>query len=120
MVAASSAIRFTRATYSSRTPGRRRERKTVTIMASSIRAHAAASCAADQMYVFDRWHARGRCRGLRRSAGRRLDLLHIAVRQAKMMADLVHQDVGDDLAQRLVVLGPIVQDGSAVEPDHVG
>ena len=36
------------------------------------------------------------------------------------MADLVHQDVGDDRAQGLVVLGPVIQDRTAVEPDHVG
>ena len=36
-----------------------------------------------------------------------------------MVADLVHQHVGDDGAQRLVVLGPVVEDRPAVEPDHV-
>src|SRR5581483_1396745 len=49
-----------------------------------------------------------------------LDAGHILVRQAKMMADLVDQHVADDVAQAFLVLGPIVQDRPAVEPDHVG
>ena len=36
------------------------------------------------------------------------------------MADLVDQHVADDMAQRLVMLGPVIQDRPAVEPDHVG
>ena len=36
-----------------------------------------------------------------------------------MMANLVHQHVTDDRAQFLVVLGPVVQDRPAVQPDHV-
>ena len=36
-----------------------------------------------------------------------------------MVADLVHQHVGDDGAERLVVLGPVVEDRPAIEPDHV-
>src|SRR5262245_24636623 len=50
----------------------------------------------------------------------RLDLLHVVVRQAEVVADLVHQHVGDDGAERLVVLGPVVEDRAAVEPHHVG
>ena len=34
-----------------------------------------------------------------------------------MMAELVDEHVGDDRAQRLLVLGPVVEDGAAVEPD---
>jgi hypothetical protein len=30
-----------------------------------------------------------------------------------MVADLVDQDMGDDVAQRLLVLGPVVEDGAA-------
>src|ERR1700680_4795669 len=41
--------------------------------------------------------------------GSRLDRLHVGVRQPKMMADLVDQHVTDDMAQGLLVLGPIVQ-----------
>ena len=37
-----------------------------------------------------------------------------------MVADLVHQHVGDDGAQAVLVLGPVVEDRPAVEPDHVG
>ena len=37
-----------------------------------------------------------------------------------MVADFVDQHMADDMAERLLVLGPIVQDGPAVEPDHVG
>src|SRR5260370_40382891 len=37
-----------------------------------------------------------------------------------MMADLVNQHVADDMAQRFLMFGPIIQDRPAVEPDHVG
>ena len=37
-----------------------------------------------------------------------------------MVADLVNQDVADDMAEAFVVLGPVIQDRPAVEPDHVG
>ena len=37
-----------------------------------------------------------------------------------MMADLVHQDVGDDVIERLVVLRPVVEDRTAIEEHHVG
>jgi len=37
-----------------------------------------------------------------------------------MVADLVHQNVRDDLAERFIVmLGPVVDDGPAIEPDLV-
>src|SRR5690606_25924156 len=50
----------------------------------------------------------------------RLDRFHVLVRKAEMVADLVDEDVRDDRAQRLLVLGPIVEDGAAIEPDLVG
>src|SRR5690606_18613442 len=34
--------------------------------------------------------------------------------------DFVDEDVGDDFAQRVGVLGPVVENGAAVEPDAVG
>ncbi len=37
-----------------------------------------------------------------------------------MVADFVDQNMGDDVAQRLVILGPIVEDGAAIERDAVG
>ena len=37
-----------------------------------------------------------------------------------MMADLVNEHMGDDGAERLLVLGPIIEDGAAIEEDHVG
>ena len=37
-----------------------------------------------------------------------------------MMADLVNQNMGDDFAQRVGMLGPIVENRPAVEPDPVG
>ena len=55
----------------------------------------------------------------RRLLGRLLDPLHVIVRQAEMVADLVDQHMGDDVAQRLLVLGPVVEDGAAVERDAV-
>src|SRR4051794_10847261 len=36
------------------------------------------------------------------------------------MPDLMHEDVGDEVAQRLVVRRPIVEERAPVEPDHVG
>src|SRR5215475_11247772 len=38
----------------------------------------------------------------------RLNRLHIGVGQAEMVADLVDQHVADDVAERLLVLGPVV------------
>src|SRR5262245_56771675 len=37
-----------------------------------------------------------------------------------MVPDFVHQDMGYDFSQGIVVLGPIVEDRPAIEPDHVG
>ncbi len=37
-----------------------------------------------------------------------------------MVADLVNQYMGDNRAQRLAVLRPIVEDGPAIEENHVG
>src|SRR5580658_8832670 len=54
------------------------------------------------------------------SLGRRLDCLHIVVGQPKMMADLVDQHMADDMADRLVVFGPVIEDRATIEPDHVG
>src|ERR1700730_10254270 len=48
-----------------------------------------------------------------------LDVPHVMVRQAEMMADLMHQHMCDDGAQGLIMLGPIVENWPAVEPDHV-
>src|SRR6516164_484874 len=61
-----------------------------------------------------------RRRGPRRSTHACLDRGHVVVGKTEMVADLVHQHVGDDRAQRLVVLGPVVEDRPAVEPHHVG
>src|SRR5215212_6208509 len=60
MVAASSAMRFTSATYSSRRPGRRRERKTVTIIVRSSDSRDPTCwqmARQDQIDVCDRCHA---------------------------------------------------------------
>src|SRR3954453_17918535 len=48
-----------------------------------------------------------------------LDRFHIAIGQAEMMADLVDQHVADDIAQRVLVFGQIIQDRPAVQPDHI-
>jgi hypothetical protein len=42
-------------------------------------------------------------------AGARLNRSHIVVGQAEMMPDLMHQHVGYDCSQGLLVLGPIVE-----------
>src|SRR5215471_7319237 len=36
-----------------------------------------------------------------------------------MMANLMHQNMLDDRAKRLVVLGPIIENWTAIEPDHI-
>src|SRR3954466_7523128 len=50
----------------------------------------------------------------------RLDRFHVGVRQAEVVADLVDEDMADDMAERLVVLGPVIEDWPPVQPDHVG
>lgn len=37
-----------------------------------------------------------------------------------MMADLVNEHMRDDGAQGLLVLGPVIENGTAVEEDHIG
>src|SRR5262245_30921348 len=46
--------------------------------------------------------------------GLSLDRLDIRVRQAEVMADLVHEHVCNHCPKRLLVLGPIIQDWTAV------
>jgi hypothetical protein len=41
--------------------------------------------------------------------------LHVLVRQAEMVADLVDQDMADDVFQIFAGLAPVVQDRPAVE-----
>src|SRR5262249_29043285 len=48
-----------------------------------------------------------------------LDSLHIGIGEAKMMADLVHQNMLDDGAERFVVLSPIIENRPPIEPDHI-
>src|SRR5206468_9845410 len=95
MVAASLFMRSASARYSYFTPDRSRERNTVTIIAKSFPKETPS------------FHAR-------------LDCHHVVVGEAEMVADLVHQHMGHNGAERLVVLGPVEQDRHAIEPDHVG
>ena len=37
-----------------------------------------------------------------------------------MVADLVHENMSDDIAELFVMLGPIVEDRAAIEQDHSG
>src|SRR5215510_12871877 len=105
MVLASSIMRSTRATYSSRTFGIRRERKTVTIMASLLTSYPDLVVACRLVRILNGHHRFWR--SLFRAG---FDGLHVFIRQSEMMADLVHQDVGNDFTQRVVVFGPIVED----------
>jgi hypothetical protein len=50
----------------------------------------------------------------RRSAGIRLNRLHVVIGQAEMMADLMDQHMGDDGAQRLFMIAPVIEDRPAV------
>src|SRR5208282_578520 len=45
---------------------------------------------------------------------------HVGIRQSEMMTDLVHQHMLDDRAERFVMLGPVIEDRAAIQPDHVG
>src|SRR5215213_6306806 len=45
--------------------------------------------------------------------------LHVGVREPEVVADLVHEDVGDEVPEGLLVRGPVVEERPAVEPDHV-
>src|SRR5271163_1867632 len=110
MVAAIAVMRSTKATYSSRTPGFRRERNTVTIMAAAPLPSSAPG------------PSRHGSLGPLGSLGifrRRFDRLHVGVGEAEMMADLMHQHVLDDGAERFIVLGPIIQDRATIKPNHV-
>ena len=49
-----------------------------------------------------------------------LDRLHVIVGKPEVMADFVDQHVGDHLFQGVLALAPIIQQGPAIEPDHVG
>src|ERR1019366_4642261 len=56
----------------------------------------------------------------RSSARRGLDRRHVVVGEAEMVADLVHEDMGHDRAERVLALAPEVEQRAAIEPDHVG
>ena len=65
-------------------------------------------------------HSRGRePHRTRRIAQAKLLDAHAKQPRKKEMADLMHQDMLDDGAKRLVVLGPIIENWAPVEPDHV-
>src|SRR5207244_7826518 len=74
--------------------------------------------AADLSRISPRQKANLRNPSLRDLAGTRLNRLHVGVRQPKVVPDLVDQDVADDMAERFLMLGPVVEDRTAVEPDH--
>src|SRR4051812_33232013 len=48
-----------------------------------------------------------------------LETLHVFIGEAEVMADLVDQDMRDDGAETLFVFRPIVENGTAIEIDHV-
>src|SRR5690606_20511938 len=54
------------------------------------------------------------------SLGGVLDALHVLVGKAKVVTDLVHQHMGDEIAKRFLMLGPVVEQGAAIEPDLIG
>ena len=47
--------------------------------------------------------------------GGRFNTLHIVIGETEMMADLMDQDMVDDIAQRLFVLGPVIENGATIE-----
>src|SRR5262245_20017610 len=46
--------------------------------------------------------------------------LHVRIGEPKVMADLMHQNVCDELAERFVALRPIVEQRAPIEKYHVG
>ena len=52
--------------------------------------------------------------------GLRLDRFDVGIGQPEVVADFMDQDMGDDMVKRFIVLGPVVDDGTAIEPDHIG
>src|SRR5579871_6403942 len=48
------------------------------------------------------------------------DALHVVVGKSEVMADLMHEHVRDDRAQRFLMLGPIIENRPPVEMNHVG
>ena len=49
-----------------------------------------------------------------------MDEAQARVADAEVVTDLVDQHMGDDRTQRLIMLGPIVENGAAVEEDSIG
>lgn len=60
---------------------------------------------------------RQRCGGLARGG---FDGFHIAIRQAEVVTDFMDENVGNDGTKGFIMLGPIVEDGTAIEKHHVG
>src|SRR5579863_8231260 len=50
---------------------------------------------------------------------RGFDRRDVGIGETEMMADLMHQNMRDYVAEPLLVLGPIIEDGAAVEPYHI-
>src|SRR5258708_6370875 len=48
------------------------------------------------------------------------DALHVVIGESEVVADLVHEHVDDDGAERFLVLGPIIENRPPVEMNHVG
>ena len=48
------------------------------------------------------------------------DRLDVGIREPEMMANLVDQNVGHDLVQRILAVAPEVEQWPTIEPDHVG
>src|SRR5262245_32081210 len=46
--------------------------------------------------------------------------VHVRIGEAKMMADLVHQDMRHEMAKRFIALRPVIEQGAPIEKDHVG
>src|SRR5271154_1017655 len=75
--------------------------------------------ASPSMEIKPQWHAPSTfMKFLLDLLGGLLDRRHIGVAQPEMMADLVNEHMLDDVTQRVLVLGPIIEDRPAVEPDH--
>jgi hypothetical protein len=68
---------------------------------------------------FARFDNKHRAGGSRALAGGLLYSMHVFVGKPEMMPDFMHKNMSDDVAERVFMFRPKVEDRAAVEPDHV-
>jgi len=51
---------------------------------------------------------------------KRFDVLHVVIRHAEVMSDLVHEHMRNEMTERLFMLGPVVQDRPTIKINVIG